>query len=444
MTTIRLRVLPALLPTDGREIELQATDTYIQWRYAGDVAWIDLLPLSELIGPAGPNIELQSNGSYIQWRVEGDVAWIDLVPLIDLVGPAGPTVELQSSGGYIQWRPVGTPTWFNLLPLSAITGPIASIVAGAAIYVNSASPSAPVINAIAQVPPLGRLTLSTGVPVMAASVAAATTVFYTPDIGELIPIFDGTRFLPRIFPELSQATTDTTKSPAAVAANRVYDLFVWDDGGTLRLSRGPAWTNNTTRGYNLDQIDGLYVNASAITNGPAAQRGTWVGTIASNGTSTIDFVFGSTGSGGVAASLCVWNAYNRCLITTNVVDTGAGYTYSSNTIRQGRGSAGNQVSYVQGSVGEGAIADYCAAIQALANAGGNIGIGFNSASAYAGPRQVFLAPSTAGMYLSLSAAYKPPGSLGKNTIYPLEQGDGVNNNTFNTTSSATLSVAVML
>ena len=32
--------------------------------------------------------------------------------------------------------------------------------------------------------------------------------------------------------ELSQALSDTTKSPAAAAANSLYDVFVWNDSGT--------------------------------------------------------------------------------------------------------------------------------------------------------------------------------------------------------------------
>lgn len=39
--------------TDGREIELQVTDTYIQWRYIGDTTWYNLIALSELKGAKG-------------------------------------------------------------------------------------------------------------------------------------------------------------------------------------------------------------------------------------------------------------------------------------------------------------------------------------------------------------------------------------------------------
>lgn len=38
---------------DGREIELQKSDTAIQWRYVGDQKWIDLVQLSEIKGDPG-------------------------------------------------------------------------------------------------------------------------------------------------------------------------------------------------------------------------------------------------------------------------------------------------------------------------------------------------------------------------------------------------------
>ena len=39
--------------SDGREIELQTTETMIQWRYVGDETWTDLVALSSLKGPQG-------------------------------------------------------------------------------------------------------------------------------------------------------------------------------------------------------------------------------------------------------------------------------------------------------------------------------------------------------------------------------------------------------
>lgn len=38
---------------DAREIELQNDGTYIQWRYAGELAWTNLVALSDITGPEG-------------------------------------------------------------------------------------------------------------------------------------------------------------------------------------------------------------------------------------------------------------------------------------------------------------------------------------------------------------------------------------------------------
>jgi hypothetical protein len=97
MANIRLRVLPRLLPRDGREVEFQATATHIQWRYvedfSGEYAWQDLIALAELVGPEGPAIELRSDGTNIQYRVVGggDDDWVDVLPLADITGPQGDT-----------------------------------------------------------------------------------------------------------------------------------------------------------------------------------------------------------------------------------------------------------------------------------------------------------------------------------------------------------------
>ena len=77
---------------DGREVELQTSATHVQWRYIGDVAWLDLVPLELITGQDGSHglsAELRTNTTHIQWRQAGG-AWADLIPLESLVGPAGP------------------------------------------------------------------------------------------------------------------------------------------------------------------------------------------------------------------------------------------------------------------------------------------------------------------------------------------------------------------
>ncbi len=45
--------LGAMKGDSGREIELQATKTHLQWRYVGDTDWMDLIALSEISGMKG-------------------------------------------------------------------------------------------------------------------------------------------------------------------------------------------------------------------------------------------------------------------------------------------------------------------------------------------------------------------------------------------------------
>jgi hypothetical protein len=153
--------------------------------------------------------------------------------------------------------------------------------------------------------------------------------------------------------ELSQATTDSTKSPAACTTNSNYDLFVWSDSGTYRCTRGPAWSSDTSRGTGagtseLERIAGIWTNKVAITNGPGANLGTYVGTIRTNGSSQVDFKFGGTAAGGSAAIAGVWNAYNRVLLTFLSRDSTSSWTYNSTTTRSMNNSTGNRISMVRG------------------------------------------------------------------------------------------------
>lgn len=202
--------------------------------------------------------------------------------------------------------------------------------------------------------PQGRITLTTAVPVLTATVAAATTVFYAPYVGRFVPLYNGSTWtMTDIGGELSQTTTDDTKSPAACVPNSNYDLFVWNDGGTYRFTRGPAWTSDTARGTGagtteLVRVLGMPVNANAITNGPAAQRGTYVGTIRTNGSSQVDFIVGGTAAGGTAAVIGIWNMYNRVSVNPMVRDSTSSWSYNSTTTRSLNNSAGNRISFVRG------------------------------------------------------------------------------------------------
>jgi hypothetical protein len=293
--------------------------------------------------------------------------------------------------------------------------------------------------------PGGRLTLSTGTPVMRSTVSGSTTIYYTPYASDMVPIFDGTNMIPMSVSEVSQSTTDATKSPAAVAASKVYDVFVWNDSGTLRATRGPAWTNDTTRGYSLTIVNGILLNASSITNGPAASRGTYVGTVRSNASSTVDYIFGGSASGGSAAFFGVWNCYNRVATGTTVVDTSASYTYTAATVRQANGSAGNQISFVLGLNEDAVAVSYAAGGYTTAVAGSffQYGMGFDNTAAMGRQPQIIYTGSAVIAQAGCTSADQWTPGVGVHVLSLNQVGDGAHANNMNSSSLDRLSAVVM-
>jgi hypothetical protein len=188
---------------------------------------------------------------------------------------------------------------------------------------------------------------------MTSDVSNSTSIYYTPYIHDKVPIYDGANWTMTTFTELTNTTTDNTKNPAAVGADSNYDLFVWNDAGTIRLGRGPAWSSATARGTGagtteLERVNGIWVNKIAITNGPAAQRGTYVGTVRSDGSSTIDWELGGTADGGDPIFLNVWNMYNRVFVRGESCDSTNSWTYGTAAWRSTNNSASNRASFVRG------------------------------------------------------------------------------------------------
>lgn len=300
-------------------------------------------------------------------------------------------------------------------------------------------------------PAQGRLTLTTGVPVLTSTVSGATTVYYSPYSGNLVPIYDGSDFVVTAFTELSQATTDNTKSPAAAANNSNYDIFVWNDSGTIRATRGPAWTSDTGRGTGagtteLERVKGVWLNKVSITNGPAANRGTYVGTIRSDGSAQINFHLGGSASGGTAAVLGVWNMYNRVVVGPAVIDSGSGYTYTSSTIRQARNSAGNKISFVIGISEDSIVATHSGRTTTVnvASAFGSIGIGLDSTTTHTVQPAFVYSQAATIMTGTPSTNYVFLPTIGWHFVAALEAGDNTNANTFDDGSLNRLSAAIRM
>lgn len=169
-----------------------------------------------------------------------------------------------------------------------------------------------------------RLTLTSSTPVTTGDVTAATTVYLTPYGGDLIALYDGTRWVLRATAQLSIAVPATT--------NTMYDVFVYDNSGTPTLEL-TAWTNDTTRATALAFQNGVYVKS-----GSATRR--YVGSFRTTGVS------GQTESS--LAKRYVWNYYNRVDRPMAAVDTTNSWTYTTNTIRQANANTANQLDFIIG------------------------------------------------------------------------------------------------
>lgn len=198
--------------------------------------------------------------------------------------------------------------------------------------------------------PQGYLTPTSATPVITTGVTAGTAIYYTPRVGNLVPIYDGTQFNPKVFAELT-----LTMNAAHVASN-IYDVFIFENSGVVTIGTGPAWTTATAgagaRGSGagtseITRTNGLWVNTVAITarNGAttysvAATLGTYVGSIFMDGTNGQISCLTAWGSN---RKWSVWNAYNRSEIILLAGDATASWVYENATVRQSNGGTGNKV-----------------------------------------------------------------------------------------------------
>lgn len=278
--------------------------------------------------------------------------------------------------------------------------------------------------------PGGRLTLTSGEPVLTSDVTAATTVYYAPHKHNMLSLYDGTRWVAQPFSEMSQTLADATKSPAAAAASSLYDMFIWNDAGTLRLSRGPAWSSDTSRGTGagtteLERVNGVYLNKVAITNGPSAQRGLYVGTIstsASGANGQLNMMFApAAAAGGSANRIDVWNCYNRVVVSSLCRDNTNSWSYTTNTLRSYNNSASNRVTVVRG-LDEDHDSVTGVAYGATSSAGLIIrsGIGVDSTSTFSGSP----GRGTSNEIVALISEYEGLPGLGSHYFQILEAGSG--------------------
>jgi YVTN family beta-propeller protein len=255
----------------------------------------------------------------------------------------------------------------NSVSIISTTSPYGA-VAGSPVSVGTAPasngtfiqpPSIPMTNIY--VPPQGRLTLTSNTPVMTADVTGATSVYYTPYQGNIVPIYDGANIQSYTFGQLTMTLNTSNQT-----SGNIYDLFVFLNSSVVTIGAGPGWSNATpgscSRGSGantteLQVIDGLWTNANTITlkNGSttysniAANEATYIGSVYMTANGQTGFQMRpAAAAGGSNNILGIYNAYNRVLIKAGCSDSTASYSYTSSTVRNANGSASNRISWVDG------------------------------------------------------------------------------------------------
>jgi hypothetical protein len=230
-----------------------------------------------------------------------------------------------------------------------------------------------------------------------ADVTAAIALYYSPMVGNQVPIWNGTSFTILTFPELTINMTATSQ-----VASTIYDVCVFNNAGAPVGVIGPAWSTSTAgsgaRGSGagtaqLTQQGGVWVNAAQITsnNGSTsytipALECTYVGSILIDGTAG---QISSNRTFGQSRKFGVWNAYNRVPIVLQAGTSTASWTYASGTVRAANGDSTNSITTLVGLPIESVNVSYTDLIalnglNASSVLVGGIGIGVNSTTVATG------------------------------------------------------------
>lgn len=299
-------------------------------------------------------------------------------------------------------------------------------------------------SAAAVVPaPQGYLSLNSGTPSINGDVVAGTSVFYEPYVGNLIPLYNGTSFVPTAFTAMALVLSSSH------VANNIYDVYVFNNSGVPTIVTGPTWSAGTSGsitagscargtgagGSALSLVNGIYTNAAQITgrNGAttytiAANLATYVGSIFMDGTNgqiTCHRSWGSSRKWGV------WNAYNRIPIEMRGGDSTASWAgTTAGVIRAARADTANKITTFTGLAEEIVVVHLLQALQAQmtsgtgGSAGQRVGIGVNVTNAFSGTiGQINLSNGSSINFVqtvTVEAAHTLAPTLGINNITAIE------------------------
>ena len=162
----------------------------------------------------------------------------------------------------------------------------------------------------------GRLTLTTAVPVTTSDVTGASTVYFTPYLGNYISLWNGNW---NVY-EFEEASLDIS----SLAAATLYNVYGYWDGQELQLDASTTATATQ---------DGRLVKSGDPTR-------LYLGTIYTSGSGVTSFN---------QAQKFVWNYYNRLPMLVTKVDA-TSHTYGTATYRYWNNNTANKVEFCIGVV----------------------------------------------------------------------------------------------
>lgn len=299
--------------------------------------------------------------------------------------------------------------------------------------------------------PQGYLTPTSATPIISGDVTAATSLYYTPYTGNMIPIYNGTNLVQTTFTE-----QQCTLTAGAQASGGIYDVYGFLNSGTFTLGFSPTWAAGTSGsvaagasargsgsgGAALTRVNGILTNAAAMTlnNGATTysigiSRGTYLGSIYVNSTAGQLNLYRGYGQ---SRAWDIWNAYNRSPVYLKAGDGTSSWNYTTATIRPSNNSTANSLTIFSGLSEDYYDLSFFQNILFADQLGPTtIGIGYNSTTTFSGTNSINGGASGAiTIALMSNARYLAPPALGINVITSLES--GATSSAFNGTQASML------
>lgn len=170
----------------------------------------------------------------------------------------------------------------------------------------------------------GRLTLTSGTAVTTSDVTAATTIYFTPYNGGQIALYTASVWTIYTF-------TEKSLSLSGLTTTQPYDIFIYDNSGTLTLE-ALAWSSATLRATSVILQDGVYVKSGATTR-------RYLGTIRMQATGQCE---------DSVLRRFVWNNQNRIMRRFVVTESANSWSDTTASWHSWNSSTANRVEFVLG------------------------------------------------------------------------------------------------